>query len=45
MGLAELKFDLNSWQYCTSKLTITSHNYLTNMSVPTEHNNKPLLKV
>ena len=29
------QFDLTLWKYCTSKLTITSHNYLTNMSFPT----------
>ena len=32
MGLTELKFDLTSWKYCASKLTITSQNYPTNMS-------------
>ena len=40
MGLTELKFDLTSWKYCTSKLTIASHNDLTNMSLPAEYNNK-----
>ena len=44
MGLTELKFDLTSWKYCTSKLTITSHNYLTNMFFHTECNNKSFLK-
>ena len=29
MGLTELRFDLTSWKYCTSKLTIGSHNYVT----------------
>ena len=44
MKLTELKFDLTSWKYCASKLTITSQNYLTNMSFPTEYNNKSFLK-
>ena len=37
MGLRELKFDLTSWKYYTSKLIIASHNYLTNMSFPNEY--------
>ena len=44
MELTELKFNLTSWKYCTSTLTIASHNYLTNMSFPTECNNKSFLK-
>ena len=44
MGLTDLKFDLTSWEDCTSNLTIASHNYLTNMSFPTECNNKSFLK-
>ena len=37
MRLTELKLDLISWKYCTSKLTKASHNYLANMSFPTEY--------
>ena len=44
MGLTELKFGLTSWKKCASKLTITSQNYLPNMSFPTEYNNKLFLK-
>ena len=42
--LTELKFGLTLWKYFASKLTVTSQNYLSNVSFPTEYNNISFFK-